>query len=100
MTHRQSYACVVFAEVSSHGGFLSCASIVGTICTMVSLNKSKTKERASSETVALDWSFSDQQSGLSGNRKIYPITKHTPSSKQQYRHSLYFTIKEPVPEKD
>lgn len=100
MTHRQSYACVVFAEVSSHGGFLSCVSVVGTICTMVNLNKSRTKERANSETVALDCSFSDQQSGLSGNRKIYPITKHTLNAKRQYRHCLYFTTKEPVPKKD
>lgn len=44
MTHRQNYACVVFAKVSSHEGFWSCVFIIGTICTVVNLNESKTKE--------------------------------------------------------
>lgn len=43
MTHRQNYACVVFAEVSSHEGFWSCVFIIGTICAVVNLNESKTK---------------------------------------------------------
>ena len=39
--------------------------VVGTISTVVNINKSKTIMRASSKTVALDRSVSDQQGGLS-----------------------------------